>query len=267
MKGKKGNFDTYYNIQLGCSENQIITYNKVVVDGNDRMQLIPAIEGIQANTGQKVAIVVADADYGTFDSFEYMDKEGVCGYVPYREMNATFEDQAYHKVHFIYDPSSDTYTCPAKQRLTFRTIRKIKKQNIQYRQYRTKACKSCPFHQQCCSKKAIYRTIEREVRQELRDQMKQRLNSEEGRKIYLRRLHPIEAIFGHLKYNLGYTHFLLRGLDKVKAEFNLMCLAYNLCKLARHFLKFWLPLATPGLLRGQKLGLDPIFQRTCIGRM
>ena len=60
--------------------------------------------------------------------------------------------------------------------------------------------------------------------------------SEEGKKIYLRRLHPIEAIFGHFKYNLGYTRFLLRGLEKVKAEFSLMCLTYNLGKLIKHLL-------------------------------
>ncbi len=60
--------------------------------------------------------------------------------------------------------------------------------------------------------------------------------------MYHRRMHPIEAIFGHLKYNLGYTQFLLRGLEKVKGEFTLMCLTYNLRKLANriHFVHNWL---------------------------
>ena len=61
--------------------------------------------------------------------------------------------------------------------------------------------------------------------------MKQRLNSTEGQEIYQKRLHPIEALFAQLKYNLGYTQFLLRGLDKVKAEFTLMCLTHNLRKM------------------------------------
>ena len=78
----------------------------------------------------------------------------------------------------------------------------------------------------------------RETRQDLRDQMKQRLNSSEGQKIYRKRLHPIESLFGHLKYNLNYSHFLLRGLEKVKAEFTLMCLSYNLRKLITNFCCF-----------------------------
>ena len=31
--------------------------------------------------------------------------------------------------------------------------------------------------------------------------------------------------------NLGYRHFLMRGLEKVKAEFRLMCIGYNLIKM------------------------------------
>jgi len=237
MKGKKGYFDTNYNIQVGCSEDQVITYNDVVTDGNDKAQLIPALEGIQANTGQEIEIALADADFGTFDSLEYMHCHNICGYVPYRNMNATFEDQPFHSTHFEYDEERDVYICPAEQVLEFKSIKKEKRRNQQYRQYRTKACKACPFQKECCSsKRSPYRTILREVRQGLRDEMKKRLNSEEGKKMYLRRLHPIEAIFGHFKYNLGYTRFLLRGLEKVKAEFNLMCLAYNLKKLAKHLL-------------------------------
>jgi len=41
----------------------------------------------------------------------------------------------------------------------------------------------------------------------------------------------VEPIFGHLKHNLGYRQFLMRGLEKVKAEFRLMCIGYNLRKM------------------------------------
>ena len=265
MKGKKGNFDTNYNIQVACSEDQIITYNQVVLDGNDKAQLVPALQGIQANTGQQVETVLADADFGTFDSFEYMHKHNICGYVPYRDMNATFEDQAFHSVHFDYDAQRDVYICPAGHTLEFKSIKNDRSRNKQYRQYRTKACKNCPFKKECCpSKKSPYRNILREVRQDLRDQMKQRLNSQEGKKIYARRLHPIEAIFGHLKYNLGYTRFLLRGLEKVQAEFTLMCLTYNLRKLAKLmlFLRIWTQLTISWPHKVQNILLNPVFQRT-----
>ena len=269
MKGKKGNFDTNYNIQVACSEDQIITYNNVVLDGNDKAQLVPALQGIQTNTGQPVEIVLADADFGTFDSFEYMHKHNICGYVPYRDMNATFENQAFHSIHFDYDAQTNVYICPAQHTLEFKSIKKDKSRNQQYGQYRTKACQNCPFKKECTPPKSPYRTIYREVRQDLRDQMKQRLNSPEGKKVYARRLHPIEAIFGHLKYNLGYTRFLLRGLEKVKAEFTLMCLTYNLRKLAKHmlFLWIWTKKAISWSLRQQNILLNPIFQRTWMESM
>jgi len=238
MKGKKGDFDTNYNPQAACSEDQIITFCDVVVAGNDKAQLIPALEGIVKNTGKSIEKALADADYGTFDSFEYMDGNQIEGYVPYRDMNTTFEDQPFHSAHFVYDPSKDTYTCPLGKSLAFYRTSEDKKRNQSYRNYRSDACIKCPFKNQCCKKGTARRVIKRETRQGLRDKMKQRLNTEQGQKIYLRRLHPIESFFGHLKYNLKYTHFSLRGLQKVKAEFTMMCIAYNLAKLANHLTYF-----------------------------
>ena len=91
--------------------------------------------------------------------------------------------------------------------------------------------------------------------------MRQRLSTDEGKAIYKKRLHPVEAIFGHLKFNLGYTYFLLRGLKKVNAEFKLMCMTYNLRKLATFFAFFEPILAIYRSQNAKKLFI-PIFQRT-----
>jgi hypothetical protein len=61
--------------------------------------------------------------------------------------------------------------------------------------------------------------------------MRQRLLSEEGREKYKKRLYTVEPVFGHLKFNLGYKSFLLRTLEKVRGEFKLMCIGYNLRKI------------------------------------
>ncbi|SHF15570.1 Transposase DDE domain-containing protein, partial [Desulfacinum infernum DSM 9756] len=45
----------------------------------------------------------------------------------------------------------------------------------------------------------------------------------------------VEPVFGHMK-NLGFRGFLLRGLEKVKGEFALMCAAHNISKVARAIL-------------------------------
>ncbi|CEG11120.1 hypothetical protein MSIBF_A1180005 [groundwater metagenome] len=57
------------------------------------------------------------------------------------------------------------------------------------------------------------------------------LLSEEGNKKYKKRMYTVEPVFGDMKFNKGYLHFLLRGLEKVKGEFNIMCISHNLRKI------------------------------------
>jgi len=55
--------------------------------------------------------------------------------------------------------------------------------------------------------------------------------SEKGVMEYKKRMHTVEPPFGDMKFNLGYHHFLLRGIKRVKGEFNLMCMGHNLKKI------------------------------------
>jgi len=233
MKGKKGEFDTFYNVQIACNEDRIITHCDVVVSGNDKSQLIPVLEGAANNTNTKIKIALADADYGTFDSFEYMAKNDICGYVPFRNMNSCFDDKPFHISHFSYDVKHDFYVCPANEKLINVGTSIERSRDKKFWVYRTDACKQCTHKSNCYYKSASRRTIKREVRQHLRDEMKERLNDDDGKKIYNRRMHPVESIFGHFKHNLKFIQFLLRGIEKVNAEFTIMCLSHNLIKLAQ----------------------------------
>ena len=53
------------------------------------------------------------------------------------------------------------------------------------------------------------------------------------RKIYSLRKITVEPVYGHMKQNLGFREFLLRGLEKVKMEMNLLSIAHNLGKIHR----------------------------------
>lgn len=53
----------------------------------------------------------------------------------------------------------------------------------------------------------------------------------ESKKIYSLRKITVEPVYGNLKENLGFRGFLLRGLEKVKIELNLVCIAHNLQKI------------------------------------
>ena len=49
-----------------------------------------------------------------------------------------------------------------------------------------------------------------------------------SRKIYRVRAKTVERLFGHVKQNIGLRAFLTRGLQGVRAEFSLACIAHNL---------------------------------------
>ena len=61
--------------------------------------------------------------------------------------------------------------------------------------------------------------------------MAHRLRTQEGRALYALRKHTPEPVFGIIKSVLGFRQFLLRGLDKVRGEWNLVTMSYNLKRL------------------------------------
>ena len=63
--------------------------------------------------------------------------------------------------------------------------------------------------------------------------MKKKMEMPESRKVYGLRKVTVEPVYGNIKENLGFRGFLLRGLERVKTEFNLVCIAHNLQKIWR----------------------------------
>lgn len=63
--------------------------------------------------------------------------------------------------------------------------------------------------------------------------MRHKLSNGENPEKYRRRKAIVEPVFGQIKEGRGLRRFLLRGIDKVRAEFNLMAMTHNLLKLFR----------------------------------
>ena len=63
--------------------------------------------------------------------------------------------------------------------------------------------------------------------------MARKLRTKRGRQKYAKRKGMIEPVFGQIKEARGFRQFLLRGLEKVRAEWRLVCLTHNLLKLWR----------------------------------
>ena len=66
-----------------------------------------------------------------------------------------------------------------------------------------------------------------------RDRMRRKLLTKKGRERYALRMATVEPVFGQIKQGRGFRQFLLRGLEKVKGEWSLICTGHNLLKLFR----------------------------------
>jgi len=67
----------------------------------------------------------------------------------------------------------------------------------------------------------------------VKDQMRHKLRTATGKALYAARKHIIEPVFGQIKSARGIRAFLLRGLEKVSAEWQLICLTHNVLKMWR----------------------------------
>ena len=65
------------------------------------------------------------------------------------------------------------------------------------------------------------------------DKMKRKLQTKEGAEIYAARKSIVEPVFGQIKHARGFRQFLMRGVEKVKAEWALVCATHNILKMYR----------------------------------
>ena len=184
-------------------------------------------------------IMAADSGYGSYSNYEYLDQKGIDGYVPddhfqqYKSGEYQKEENRYHYSNFTYDALSDSYVCPEGKRLTYWKTRTNKTESRQWNHkvYKGTECGTCAKRTLCTKSRVLELLID--IREPLLKRMREKLVSEEGRLKYFMRQYIIEPIFGHLKFNVGYRNFLLRGIEKVSAEFKLMCIGWNLKKMLK----------------------------------
>lgn len=65
----------------------------------------------------------------------------------------------------------------------------------------------------------------------LKQRMARKLRTIRGRATYAQRKWIVEPVFGFIKRGLGFTQFLLNGIEKMRGEWRLVCMACNLRKL------------------------------------
>ncbi len=66
------------------------------------------------------------------------------------------------------------------------------------------------------------------------ERMAAKVRTPAGRALYARRKVIVEPVFGQIKEARGFRRCLLRGLQKIRGEWCLVCLTHNVLKLLRY---------------------------------
>jgi transposase len=170
MKGPD-EFVQGYNTQIAVEPNfQLIVGQTVTPAANDKQQVVPLVEAIQEQSGQKPKEVLADSGYCSEKNLHYLTQKKIEGFV------AT-EKQKHNQ--------------------------------------RREPCQRGPLP-------AGATRVER---------MQRKLETKDGAAVYATRKTIVEPVFGQIKQARGFRQFLLRGLEKVRGEWALICLTHNILKL------------------------------------
>jgi len=217
MQNKKGFSELSYNTQVSVARNQIILANDVCQDGHDAHQFIPQMRNIKENIKLKRNTKVGvDCAYSDGENIKFAEDEGIDLYVPSRAQAQELDGkkQTLNHDNYEYDWKRDELIV-GKHRFYFKGAyaRKNGKRILMYYNDRLKKKKDVPFH----------------FRERLR--MRDKMMTDEGKKVYGIRKITVEPVYGNIKENFGFRGFLLRGIEKVKIELNLVCIAHNLQKI------------------------------------
>ena len=217
-----------YNVQAAVdAEQQVIVGAYVTQSESDHGQMAPMLDEVEANTGAKADVVLADSGYSDQRTHEALAERAQDALIPPRAQRR--KDEGYDAGRFVYAPDRNVYICPCGQELTPR--RRLTHNGCEYDVYEGVACKKCPLRVECIgSKDHCRRQLWRHTLAEAREQMRDRLKTAEGRELYAVRGRTVEPVFGQMKGNRGFVRLLLRGLAGVSAEVLLIFLAHNVMK-------------------------------------
>jgi transposase len=231
VKGRHG-FCVGYNSQVVVdSKAQIVVAADVVDIASDTNQLVPMLEEAEAMSGRRAKAVAADLGYFAMPDVLTAAERGIEPYVP--DLRARRGDgpakNPYHKEHFVYDGQLDRYTCPLGQPLVYKGDTTWNGKVA--RAYQGTACPGCPARERGACTKAKRRTLAVFGHEQQLQTHAAKMKTDIAREVMKKRKVTVEPVFGFLREQQGLLRFLVRGREKVKAEWRLLCVAHNLRKL------------------------------------
>ena len=259
-----------YNANAFVDEkHQVVVYAEAFGKGEDASNMEPMLTGAKNKLqaiGKKEPLkdkqVSADTGYYSVTNLESCENHGVDAYVPdpqFRKRDIRFKDADRHrrsvdKRHekykskkryfsvedFKMDDRSGKLICPAGHGLYVKNRNFVTKDGykaIAYQAPKT-ACRDCRFRSKCLRNP---NTLSRQVHVfygkrpgSLTDEMREKIDTKQGRKIYGKRLGIVEPVFGNIRSCKRMDKFTLRGKIKVNIQWLLYCLVHNIEKIIKY---------------------------------
>jgi len=222
-----------YNTQSAVDAKHYLLVHAEATNTNDGKALYRAATHARENMGLKkedAVDVLSDKGYHTGAELQQCHDDNIQTYVAFKEQPSVKHLQKeFLSTQFVYNKEQDSYTCPAGQTLTSLGTWHHKRgdageTSYRFKTYRTVGCKSCSLKKHCTklNKRIIHRS-------EYQDAVERNnANIRQHPDYYKRRQSICEHPFGTIKRQWGYTYTLMKGLQKVNGEMNLIMLVYNI---------------------------------------
>ncbi len=151
-----------YNVQTAVdSKHHLIVAQDVTNDITDRNQVSRMALEAKETLGVEQIKAVADMGYAHGKELKACLEAGIEPYVARPDTSANARLGLCGKERFVYEPQTDTYTCPAGETLTFRFDTVEQERHIRY--YKTAACRGCLLKEKCTRNKAACRCALSEI--------------------------------------------------------------------------------------------------------
>ena len=231
IHSRQGNHAGFNGQSVVDEKHGLIVSCDVVNESNDIHQLAEQIDQANEVLGKKCKTACADAGYSNVDDLEKIADQNIEVVVPSQRQAAGKEPKPFDVRNFEYDNENDCYICPMGNVLPFKNT-EIKKKRKVYLAGKSTCC-SCEHFGKCTTNRVHGRKVTRHLKEDSKREFERKYMLAENQEIYKLRKQKVELPFGHIKYNLGVSGFLLRGLAGVKAEFSIMTSCFNIARMMR----------------------------------
>jgi transposase len=212
-----------YNVQSAVdTQNHIIVAHEVSNVGIDKGHLSSMAGKARAALEVESIEVLADRGYFKSEEIAACEATGIEAYVPKPLTSNARAEGRFDRRDFVYDRESNSYVCPAGERLSYR-MTTTDAGKVMHR-YWSSVCGACALKKHCTS--SPQRRIARWEHEEVLERAQERLDQRPDAMIVRRS--TVEHPFASIKAWMGATHFRMKTLKHVATEMALHVLAYNL---------------------------------------